>query len=354
MRRLAIPLIAGFLAAVPAQAAQLSMVMEAVRADKWDEAARLARRGDKVMRDIVDWRRLRAGEGTYAEYRDFLSRHPHWPGLDRIRVEADRALTPFTDPEEVLDLYSAAPPLTGTGAVRLVAAFRALGRREEAEALAVDTWLNKPLTEAAQAELLTLHGPILAPYNTQRLDMLLWRGAETSAQQMLPLVSEGWRKLAEARIALRARRNGVDAKINAVPAELRGDPGLAFERFDWRAANGLGDSAVELLLERSDTAADLGKPEAWAQRRAIFARSLMRDGQHARAYQIASSHHLSEGSAFTDLEWVSGYLALRFLKLTIFHKYATYYSESKKKRITCKNTRHLGNSIYWTSYPFSE
>ena len=74
MRRLAIPLIAGFLAAVPAQAAQLSMVMEAVRADKWDEAARLARRGDKVMRDIVDWRRLRAGEGTYAEYRDFLSR----------------------------------------------------------------------------------------------------------------------------------------------------------------------------------------------------------------------------------------------------------------------------------------
>jgi soluble lytic murein transglycosylase len=39
----------------------------------------------------------------------------------------------------------------------------------------------------------------------------------------------------------------------------------------------------------------------------------MRNGDPERAYKLASRHFLTEGSHYADLEWLSGYLALRFL-----------------------------------------
>lgn len=39
----------------------------------------------------------------------------------------------------------------------------------------------------------------------------------------------------------------------------------------------------------------------------------MRDGDAALAYQLATRHFLTEGSAYADLEWLSGYIALRLL-----------------------------------------
>jgi len=94
---------------------------------------------------------------------------------------------------------------------------------------------------------------------------------------------------------------------------VRGNPGLAYERFVWRARKGLRDGAVEIAIASSESAKTLGDPEKWANRRRSIARDLMRDKEHQLAYRLASQHHLTEGSSFADLEWLSGYLALRFL-----------------------------------------
>ncbi|MFN3153935.1 lytic transglycosylase domain-containing protein [Marivita cryptomonadis] len=69
----------------------------------------------------------------------------------------------------------------------------------------------------------------------------------------------------------------------------------------------VGNDAVELLLERSASRAALG-PDIWARQRC-----LMWDKQYQTAYDMAAGHHLEEGSAFADLEWLAGYLSLRFL-----------------------------------------
>ncbi|MEM7498259.1 MAG: lytic transglycosylase domain-containing protein [Pseudomonadota bacterium] len=51
----------------------------------WAGAEALAARGgDAVVRDIVLWRKLRAGEGTMAEYQSFTSRRGSWPGQDQL------------------------------------------------------------------------------------------------------------------------------------------------------------------------------------------------------------------------------------------------------------------------------
>ena len=111
-------------------------------------------------------------------------------------------------------------------------------------------------------------------------------------------------------MALRAQQGNVNALIDKVPKSLAGDPGLAFERMQWRARKGLGDGAMELILAASpDT---LGEPERWAGWRRSFARAEMRAGRVDTAYRLASEHGLESGSHFADLEWLSGYIALTY------------------------------------------
>ncbi|WP_188720473.1 lytic transglycosylase domain-containing protein [Actibacterium pelagium] len=334
--------------AAPGWAASVTEVMAAVRADKWDEAAQLTRRDD-LMRDVVDWRRLRAGEGEFPEYLDFLSRNPDWPGLARVRLRAEERMPDNLSAEAVLDFFSAAPPSSGDGATRLALAYQALGQPEAASAIAVETWQTRPLTVSAQLALMTVFPQDLNPHHEARLDAMLWAGASESARRMYPLVSDGWERLAEARIALREKKNGVDARIDAVPSSLAGDAGLAWERFNWRANKGLTDSALELLEQRTGSKASLGQPEKWAKRRAVYVRRLMRDGEHRRAYRLASQHHLPEGSSFADLEWLSGYLSLRFLNeplqaLQHFYRFET----------AVQTPISLGRAGYWQGRALEE
>jgi len=52
----------------------------------WDAAeARVASEQDPVLSDIVLWRKLRAGDGSIAEFRSYVSRRSNWPGEKQLR-----------------------------------------------------------------------------------------------------------------------------------------------------------------------------------------------------------------------------------------------------------------------------
>ena len=52
-----------------------------MQARNWEEALRLAQSDGAVARDIIEWPRLRAGQGTAQEALTFLERNGDWPGL---------------------------------------------------------------------------------------------------------------------------------------------------------------------------------------------------------------------------------------------------------------------------------
>ncbi|KAJ56957.1 hypothetical protein ACMU_00255 [Actibacterium mucosum KCTC 23349] len=291
----------------------LRPVMAAVRADEWDIARALARPQGQVVRDIVEWRALRAGIGDFGTYLDFLDRNAQWPGLDRVRANAEATLTADIDAQTVIRFFRDEQPVTGIGGLRLAQAFAAMGLEGDAAAQAVITWRTRPLDDTAHATMLQQFGSLLADHHQARMDSMLWAGAASSARRMMPLVSEDWQKLAEARLALRGNQNGVDARIEAVPDALRADPGLAYERFAWRMRKGRVDDAISLLDAQSIAPETLGQPQAWAAQRRVLARRLMRDGQFELAYRLAAGNFLTEGAAYADLEWLAGFIALRLL-----------------------------------------
>ncbi len=326
----------------------LAEAIELVRIEDWDAAATAARPAGAVGRDIVEWYRLRKGGlASFDAYRRFLVRRADWPGLDLLHTRGEGSIPVGAVPQQVIEYFHGDLPETGAGVLRLADAYLALGEERRAQSVAVRAWRSRLLTAETEAALLERFAPVLSKHHVARLNELLWRGSVADVQRNLARAPEGWRALAEARLALQARAPGVDKLVEAVPPALRNDPGLAFERFSWRAAKGLDDEAIALLAARSVSAAALGRPEQWANLRQIYARRLLREGSPAQAYSLASQHFLSGGSSFADLEWLSGFIALRHLddpELALWH--FDRLAEAVKTPIS------LGRAGYWRGRAF--
>lgn len=290
----------------------LERAMEEIRGGDWDGARDAARGAGQTVEDIVTWHALRAGRGSPETLTDFLDRNGDWPGLPYLRERAEPVIAE-AGAQAIRAYFENRTPQTGEGALALARAEIAAGNTGAAEVQIVLAWRTLAMDAEGREEFLDEWGELIAPHHEARLDMALWRNWTVNAGAMLPLVDDGWRKLAEARLGLRADAPGVDGLIAAVPDRLADHPGLAHERFLWRMRKGRFADAAELIVERSTGAAALGEPWAWADARLDLARDLMRDGKVVDAYRIAASHYLVDGSDFASLEWLSGYLALRFL-----------------------------------------
>jgi soluble lytic murein transglycosylase len=288
--------------------------LELATKQDWDGALAVAPSG--VGRDVIEWQRLRAGDGRLGEYEDFLQRRPDWPGLPLLREKGEEAVARSTDPARVIAWFDAGPPETGKGAIAYVSALLAAGRAADAETEAMRAWPTLPFAPEEEQALIDLAPEAVSFVHELRLENLLWEGRRSEAERMLKRVPEDLRALARARLALQAQSKGVTGLIEAVPKAKTSDAGLAYDRFIWRMKKDLYDEATELILERSKSAESLGRPEAWAERRAILARYLMRNGRAKEAYRVAAHHHLqpdSGASAYADLEFLSGFIALRRL-----------------------------------------
>lgn len=290
---------------------ELRNALKLAAAQDWEGALAIVPSG--VARDVIEWQRLRAGVGTLAEHEAFLARNPDWPGLPLMREKAEAQVALIEDPARVLRWFATDLPETGAGALAHVRALLAAGRAAEAETEAMRAWASLPFSAAEEEALLALMPEAISLTHELRLETLLWEGRATEAARMLPRVDKDLQALAQARLAVQGDADGVTATIKAVPASRADDAGLAHDRFIRRMQKDLYDDALELILAQSGSAETLGRPEAWAERRAVLTRYLVRRGRAQEAYQVAANHHLTEGVDFIDLEFLAGYIALRKL-----------------------------------------
>ncbi len=290
----------------------LASALRLAEAGRWNEAMELAVRVDPLGADLIEWVRLRAGQGTPEQVRDFLATHGDWPGLEYLRRQSEAGFDTATD-AQVLAFYDGHAPQTGGGVLRYAAALEAAGKPSLAEALVVQAWRNFELGTELSEAFLDRYAKLLKAHHRARLDMALWRGRDADVALMQPLVGEQDWALAQARQAVQNGHRGAASMIASLPTAQRDDAGLAYDRFRRIMKSGTAEEAAALMLARSEIVGGLGMPERWASERRALARQLMRAGEAQLAYQLASLHQLESGSNFADLEWLSGYLALRYL-----------------------------------------
>ncbi len=290
----------------------LGNAMTAAEAGDLDRALDQVRSLHPVAADLIRWRALRAGHGTFADYRGFLDENADWPLTITIQRRAE-PLIARGGPQEIIDFFAAHPPLTEQGRIAQVFALHAQGETAQATEMAQQLWRESSLSGENELRLLRTFEAALAPHHAARVDMLLWRRETTGAMRHLERLDEVPRAVARARIAMQNNESGVDGLIAAVPEALQNDPGLMHDRFEFRMRSGNYGGAAELILAQSRDEAGLGDPEDWGRRRIFLVRNALSNGAYQRAYDLATPNGLSDGLSFVDLEFLAGFIALTYL-----------------------------------------
>ena len=170
----------------PKNGALLASALTAAEAGNWDDAVALARKNqDPIAVEIVEWHRLRAGEGSFGEYEAFLNANADWPGLPLLQKVSEEFIPEGLNPQRVTNYFATQNPKTGWGALRLAQAYQALGKQAEAGAEVVYAWREFSLNEEEQDALWNAFSKTLKPYNADRLDRLLWERKVTEARRRL-------------------------------------------------------------------------------------------------------------------------------------------------------------------------
>lgn len=292
--------------------------MRAADDDDWSEVRDLMIEIEHPVADqILLWRlAVSDARAPFSDLDRALDELQGWPREWSIRREAEWKIEDSgLSAALIVDWFEDRTPITGEGRVALGAALLELGRIEEGEEQIRTAWREQTMRLSFQSEVYQAHGDLFTREDhAARTDFLLWSGQRTAASRVMPLLSDGERRLAEARLRLAARSAGVDRAVDAVPASLQAHPGLVYERARWRRRSGMDAAALPLLLELPDSYENTGALEAMWTERKLMILDLVRDGEFQTAYRLAADNGMSSGVEFADAEFLAGWLALTRLE----------------------------------------
>jgi soluble lytic murein transglycosylase len=249
--------------------------------------------------------------GRFPEIAEFIEANLEWPGQKALRKHVEEALAGETD-AATAEWFKRYPPVSPTGKIREAEMMINSGDLEGGTAALRATWIALDFGPLDEKNFFARFSASLRPEdNAQRTDRLLWDGQSEAAHRMLAVLPPDYRLLAEARLALAAQAANAEALAARVPPRLRSNPGLVFEQLRWRRKKDMIDAAVQILLAQRN---DLVRPAAWWAERQTIARRVLAGGNAELAYRIVEQHGLIEGNAFSEAQFLLGYIALRYMK----------------------------------------
>ncbi|MDE3115163.1 MAG: lytic transglycosylase domain-containing protein [Pseudomonadota bacterium] len=283
----------------------------------WTAARGLADQGhDPIAQRIVTWRYLtdRNGGASFDQISRFLRDYPDWPLRDVLFARAEQAMPAAMEPGAVIAWFADRTPQTGIGKVRLGEALIAAGRKSDGIALIRKAWIEDSFEPNEERAVIAAHGDILTEENERaRLEHLLWHGDADAARRQMSRVDAQTQRVALVRLALRRDPSAGERLAQELPASLRSEPGLIFDRAQALRHNG-DDDEVPALLVRAPTheLASIGAGRLWGDL-AIAARLALKAQDYRTAYRLVSDTGLQNSTDFAEAEFLAGWIALRFL-----------------------------------------
>jgi soluble lytic murein transglycosylase len=299
---------------------QLGQVIELVRRHRPDEATQAeAAISDPVARKLAEWLILRSdgNNASVERYRAFLSANPSWPSQTFLRRRLEASL--WDDKREdsvVWSWFENESPVSAKGRLSLAKAMLARGDRANAERLVREAFRSDPMSEETETTALDLFGPFVTGGDQKaRMDLFSYTAEnEAAAMRAAKRLGSGYVALAKARIASVHKGANVRALLDAVPHELRNDPGYLFARIQELRREEKYPEAAQLMLSAPRDPARLYNLDEWWIERRLLARKMIDSSEFKTAYLIARDAALPSRDIYkTEQEFTAGWIALRFL-----------------------------------------
>jgi soluble lytic murein transglycosylase len=291
-----------------------------IKARKWNSALKSSKKvKDNEFRTLITWMHLKTTQNSasFNDYKKFIEQHEDYPRINRIKYLAETKIyLRNNSPTSIINWFDRHPPLGGIGKIKLAEAFLEQKKLDKVEKLIKDGWVTADIPKndlgyyrAKFKKFLTSDDHI------KRADYLAWERKYWDLKRMLKYLPTDERALYNARQILMSNSYGVDNAISKVPNHLKTDTGLEYDCLRWRNRRGRLEGSLEILYKNSNRTEDqMVRPDKWWEQRKSVTRGLIYKKRYKSAYKISSEHALSAGPDFAEAEWLSGWIALTFLK----------------------------------------
>ncbi|MDB5392537.1 MAG: hypothetical protein JWM91_43 [Rhodospirillales bacterium] len=282
---------------------------------KWEDAYAVADRAHfPLLTKLVTWLDLtRSGTvNDFPHHSAFIDQNPDWPQQTLLRKHAEDAITDSTPASQIVAWFQRFAPQGANGAGRYLDALNATNRHAQAEATARQFLVDGAMTSGQVAEFAGRFQPMLRQVDFElRADRLVWAGNMEDASALVSYLSPGSRDVLQARIAFESQSPSAMSLFQQLSHDQQNDLGLLYDRMRWLRKQNRDSEAIALLAIAPPT---LPHAELWWNERAVLARRALESGDAKTAYALSRDHRQANGAALADGEWLSGWIALRFLK----------------------------------------
>ncbi|MCK5285415.1 MAG: lytic transglycosylase domain-containing protein [Alphaproteobacteria bacterium] len=252
-------------------------------------------------------------EYSFGRLAQFIRNNPEWPNIYDLRMKAEFKMPDNLPAVDVTLWFNDYPPLTTQGADKYLQALIFSGQTKKAKIYLSNWWSKTHISKEDQRKIYKKYKNFITfDAHRKRFDVLLFSKQYTNARAVAGILGSGYKKLAEARIALAEDKKNVNVFINKVPDALKNDSGLLYERLRWRRKKNLNMGAIE-ILNIAPSIDQISNPKSWWKERHIMIRRLIEKKKYKGAYHLASNHKQKAGLSYAQGEWLSGWLLLRFL-----------------------------------------
>ena len=319
---------------------------------QWSKALSTSSRAkDKSINNFIQWSYLltNGNQASFFDYLTFIDKNNDYPRIDRIRYLAEQKLdTKEISPKKIINWFGNNEPLSGFGKMILGESNILIDNVELGKKQIKEGWKEADLS----ANQLKFFRSKFKKYLDEkdyinRAEYLAWNNKYWDLKRILPYLPKDYELLYNARQLLMSKSYGIDEAIKNVPDKFVNDAGLNYDRLKWRRKRGRIDASVEILLNVKNTKDYLVRPDLWWEEREIISRSLIYDKKFELAYKISSNHGLTEGSEFAEAEWMSGWIALSFLKDPLLAKdhFLNFYKNVSYPISTARGAYWLGRAF---------
>ena len=322
-----------------------------MKKSNWSSSIQTAKKAkDKSIYNFIQWRHLltTGNQASFYDYKIFIEQNNQYPRIGRLKYLAEHKLTTAKiSPKKIINWFDNSQPLSGYGKMILGESFILTGDKQKGTKLIKEGWITADLSKS---ELKFFRKKFRKYLNAddyiKRADYLAWNSKYWDLKRIIRYRPKDYELLYTARHILMTRGYGVDQAIKNVPEKFKNDAGLNYDRLKWRRKRGRVDSSLEILLNIKNNKDYLVKPEKWWKEREIISRALIYKKNYEIAYKISSNHGMTEGSDFAAAEWLSGWIALSFLKDPLIAKehFHNFYDNVSYPISTSRGAYWLGRT----------
>jgi soluble lytic murein transglycosylase len=307
--------------AFASEASIRSAAEAALRGDFISAGSIAERSDDQAAMHLVEFLYLKDHwkDAGYSRIASFLKQAPKWPLSETFGKRVEHLL--FADQhsaDEILDYFEATSPVSAEGHLALARAHFAKGNVDRGKAALMTGWLSSDIEPAEEKRARSEFSSYLSEQDLRKRVWALVLAQESNAAiRNAKRIGGGIVEAAETAQLLLRFIGGADKKYAALPSAMREQPAMKYALARFYRKNEKFQKARGVLETMSGNAETVIDPDAiWTERR-IIARRLLGSGQtdsYRSAYAIASKHGLTRGDSAVEAQFLSGWIALRYLK----------------------------------------